>query len=106
MIGAGSPKREGGSRQQALADLQTNNEALLCMLERERQHSHQLQQRLQQVEVDALEVGQSSLIAPAPLAHQHTYHSPSGNTLPLTVTTAVGKQHQGCVQITRIRHAQ
>lgn len=57
MIDAGSPKRDGGSGQQAVADLRINNEALLCMLERERQHSHQLQQRLQQVEADALEVG-------------------------------------------------
>ena len=39
-----------------MADLQINNEALLCMLERERQHSQQLAQKLQQAEADALEV--------------------------------------------------
>ena len=48
--------RDNSSRQQGVADLRINNEALLCMLERERQHSHQLEQRLQQVEADALEV--------------------------------------------------
>ncbi|KAL0045383.1 hypothetical protein WJX82_005375 [Trebouxia sp. C0006] len=47
--------RDNSSRQQGVADLRINNEALLCMLERERQHSHQLEQRLQQVEADALE---------------------------------------------------
>ena len=36
--------------------MRTNNEALLCMLERERQHSQQLTQKLQQTEADALEV--------------------------------------------------
>ena len=48
--------RDNSSRQQGVADLRINNEALLCMLERERQHSRQLEQRLQQVEADALEV--------------------------------------------------
>ena len=54
--GSGSPGRKNSSRQQEVADLHINNEALLCMLERERQHSHQLERRLQQVEADALEV--------------------------------------------------
>ncbi|KAL0039884.1 hypothetical protein WJX77_010830 [Trebouxia sp. C0004] len=52
---SGSPGRDNSSRQQDVADLRINNEALLCMLERERQHSHELEQRLQQVEADALE---------------------------------------------------
>ncbi|KAL0034025.1 hypothetical protein WJX79_004031 [Trebouxia sp. C0005] len=52
---SGSPGRDTSSRQQEIADLRINNEALLCMLEREQQHSHRLEQRLQQVEADALE---------------------------------------------------
>lgn len=39
-----------------MVDLRVNNEALLCMLERERQHSQQLAQALHQVQADALEV--------------------------------------------------
>lgn len=41
---------------QEVADLQVNNEALLCMLERERQHSQRLAEALQQAEANALEV--------------------------------------------------
>ncbi len=52
-----SKRGDSGRGQQEVADLRINNEALLCMLDRERQHSHQLAQRLQQAEADALEVG-------------------------------------------------
>ena len=43
-------------KQQEVNDLQVNNEALLCMLERERQHSQRLTEALQQAEANALEV--------------------------------------------------
>ena len=45
-----------GAVEQELADLRTNNEALVGMVERERQHAQQLAARLQQAEADALEV--------------------------------------------------
>ena len=61
---AGAAERDSNSReQQEVADLRVNNEALLCMLERERQHSQQLAQRLQQAEADALEVCMFCLLA-------------------------------------------
>lgn len=45
-----------GTKGEKVADLQVNNEALLCMLERERQHSQRLAETLQQAEANALEV--------------------------------------------------
>lgn len=45
-----------GGRDQEVNDLQVNNEALLCMLERERQQSQRLTETLQQAEANALEV--------------------------------------------------
>ena len=50
--GQGSSSRQ----KQEANDLQVNNEALLCMLERERQHSQRLAEALQQAEANALEV--------------------------------------------------
>ncbi|KAL3143209.1 hypothetical protein ABBQ38_002063 [Trebouxia sp. C0009 RCD-2024] len=44
-----------GTKGEKVADLQVNNEALLCMLERERQHSQRLAETLQQAEANALE---------------------------------------------------
>ena len=44
------------TKTQEVIDLQVNNEALLCMLERERQHSQRLAEALQQAEANALEV--------------------------------------------------
>lgn len=44
------------TKAQEVIDLQVNNEALLCMLERERQHSQRLAEALQQAEANALEV--------------------------------------------------
>lgn len=46
---------------QEISDLQVNNEALLCMLERERQHSQRLAEALQQAEANSLEVSLSNL---------------------------------------------
>ena len=48
-------------RQEQVSDLQVNNEALLCMLERERQHSQRLAEALQQAEANSLEVSLSSV---------------------------------------------
>lgn len=45
-----------GCKEQEVIDLQVNNEALLCMLERERQHSQRLAEALQQAEANSLEV--------------------------------------------------
>ena len=45
-----------GVVEQELADLRTNNEALVGMVERERQRAQQLAEQLQQAEADALEV--------------------------------------------------
>lgn len=45
-----------GAVEQELADLRTNNEALVGMVERERQRAQQLAEQLQQAEADALEV--------------------------------------------------
>ena len=44
------------TKEQEVIDLQVNNEALLCMLERERQHSQCLAEALQQAEANSLEV--------------------------------------------------
>ena len=50
-----------GAKEQEVIDLQVNNEALLCMLERERQHSQRLAEALQQAEANSLEVSLSSV---------------------------------------------
>ena len=64
---AAAPVR-GSAQDQEVADLRVNNEALLCMLERERQHSQQLAQTLQQAQADALEV--------SPAAHSVSCRTP------------------------------
>ena len=81
-------------REQEVADLQVNNEALLCMLERERQHSQRLAEALQQAEANALEVSPPSSLGSASLRALPLLNPCSANgTL---YTCCWGKQAGGC----------
>lgn len=89
--------------QQELADLRTNNEALVGMVERERQRSQELAERLQQAEADVLEVGMSDMLnicvacrLQQSVVYRYVHTGHQGSAQPLH--QSLSSMHRGCTR--------